>query len=81
MKLVEAVDQIKYQLQEIQTKEQVNQQEQTAIANNIERLEAELKRLEAELQQQYQRQSKLDQEAIELCRQSEELSNKLDKLE
>lgn len=81
MKLVEAVDQIKYQLQEIQTKEQVNQQEQTAIANNIERLEAELKKLQAELQQQYQRQSKLDQEAIELCRQSEELSNKLDKLE
>ncbi|HHP7232283.1 MAG TPA: molecular chaperone DnaJ [Xenococcaceae cyanobacterium] len=81
MNLVETVDRIKYQLQEIESREEANQQEQAAIATNIERLETELKKLESELQQQYQRQSELDQEAIELCRQSEDLNTKLQKLD
>lgn len=81
MNLGEAVDQIKYQLQEIETKEQINQQEQATIATNIERLEAEIKKLQAELSDNYQRQSELDQEAIELCRQSEVFNSKLNNLE
>ncbi|MDJ0532229.1 MAG: molecular chaperone DnaJ [Xenococcaceae cyanobacterium MO_207.B15] len=81
MNLIQAVNHIKYQLQEIDTKEKINQEEQAATASNIQRLEAELKNLKSELQQQYQRQSELDQEAIELCSQSEDLNNTLKKLE
>ncbi len=81
MNLGEAVDQIKYQLQEIETKEQINQQEQATIATNIERLEAEIKKLQAELSDNYQRQSELDQEAIQLCRQAETFNSKLNNLE
>ncbi len=81
MNLGEAVDQIKYQLQEIEIKEQVNQQEQATISTNIERIESQLKSLESELQENYQRQSELDSEAIELCRQSEEFQSKLNNLE
>ena len=81
MNLGEAVDRIKYQLQEIEIKEQVNQQEQATISNNIEQIETKLKSLESELQENYQRQSQLDLEAIELCRQSEEFQSKLNNLE
>ncbi len=81
MNLGEAVDQIKYKLQEIEIKEQVNQQEQATISSNIERIEEKLKSLESELQENYQRQSQLDLEAIELCRQSEEFQSKLNNLE
>ncbi len=73
MNFMEMIAQIEAQLTEIAAKEEVNQTEQAIINQNIEELEAQI-------QQQYSRQNQLDQEAIELFNQSEQLKVKLAKL-
>ncbi|GAB4236291.1 MAG: hypothetical protein Kow0049_21360 [Stanieria sp.] len=74
MNLVDLLAQLRSQLQQVETREEHNQQEQAAINQNIQELEHKI-------QQQYQRQSELDREAIELYRQAEEIKGKLAKLE
>ncbi len=81
MNLGEALDQLKYQIQEIENQEKINQQEQATTSSNIKRLEQEIKDLKSELEENYQRQSKLDSEALELCRKSEDTQSKLSNLE
>ena len=73
MNIIENIAQIESQLKEIQLREEANQQEQGKTNQRI--LE-----LEAELQQQQQRRDELDEEAIKLYTQVEELNPKLDKL-
>lgn len=74
MDVVGTVAQIKARLAEISSKERANQEEQLKISQRI-------KELEAEIQQQYQRQSALDEEAIQLYSNAEKLRFKLNKLE
>ncbi|MGD1917857.1 MAG: molecular chaperone DnaJ [Pleurocapsa sp.] len=74
MDIIETVTQIKSQLKEIELQEQANQQEQAKINQRIVELEQEL-------QQQNQQRNQLDQEALRLYTQAEELRPKLDKLE
>jgi chromosome segregation ATPase len=74
MNLTEILNQIKSQLEQINAKEQDNQQEQAQINRRIEQLEAEIK-------QQLHRRSELDEEAIQLYAQAEELKPKLNKLQ
>ncbi len=74
MNLTEILNQIKSQLEQINSREQANQQEQAQINRRIEQLEAEIK-------QQIQRRSELDEEAIRLYSQAEELKPKLNKLQ
>ncbi|MGF1539998.1 MAG: molecular chaperone DnaJ [Pleurocapsa sp.] len=74
MNLTEILNQIKSQLEQINAQEQANQQEQAQINQRIEQLEVEIK-------QQLQRRSELDQEAIQLYSQAEELKPKLNKLQ
>ena len=74
MNLTEILNQIKSQLEQINAKEQANQQEQAQINRRIEELEAEIK-------QQLHRRSELDEEAIRLFSQAEELKPKLNKLQ
>ena len=73
MNIIENIAQIEFQLKEIESKEEANQQEQAKTSERI--LE-----LEAELQQQQQHRDRLDEEAIKLYSQVEELKPKLDKL-
>ncbi len=70
---MEMIAQIEAQLKEIAAKEEANQKEQAIISQNI-------KDLEASIQKQYSRQNQLDQEAIDLCNNSEQLRFKLAKL-
>ncbi|ELS01452.1 DnaJ-like protein [Xenococcus sp. PCC 7305] len=70
---MEMIPQIEAQLTEISAKKEANQKEQAIISQKI-------KDLEDSLQKQYGRQSKLDQEIIDLCAQSEKLETKLNKL-
>jgi chromosome segregation ATPase len=74
MNIVETIAQIKSQLEQIGAKEEANQQEQVAVNQRIERLEIELKK-------QQLRRNKLDEEALQLYTQAEELKPRLDKLE
>ena len=74
MNITETVTKIKFQLKEIELKEQANQQEQAKINQRIVELEEELK-------QNNQRRNQLDQEALKLYMEAEELRPKLDKLE
>jgi hypothetical protein len=74
MNPAELINQIKAKLEEIAIREAKNQQEQALTKKRIEQLEREI-------QQQNYHQSELDNEAIELYRQSEELKLKLDKLQ
>ena len=73
MNITENIAQIESQLKGIQSKEEANQREQAKTSQRI--LE-----LEAELRQQQQRRDRLDEEAIKLYTQVEELKPKLDKL-
>lgn len=68
------IAQIKSQLEEISIREQANQKEQAEVNLRIEQLEAEIPK-------QYRRRSELDEEAIQLYRQAEELKVKLTKME
>jgi chromosome segregation ATPase len=73
MNIAETIAYIQSQLQQIEIQEQNNQNEQAATNLRIEELEGELKL-------QYQRQSELDSEALELYRKAEELKAKLERL-
>lgn len=70
---MENVAQIKSQLEQIDVQEKANQQEQEIVNFRITELESEL-------QQQHKRRSELDEEALQLHVQAEELRPKLDKL-
>lgn len=74
MNIVETIVQIKSQLEQIAAKEKVNQQEQAVVNRRIEQLETEIKK-------QHQRRNQLDEQALQLYTQAEELKPKLDKLE
>jgi ABC-type transporter Mla subunit MlaD len=74
MNVIETIAQIKSQLQKIELQEQANQQEQAKINQRIVELEQEL-------QQQNKRRNQLDQEALKLYTQAEELKPQLNKLE
>ncbi|WP_237743563.1 J domain-containing protein [Pleurocapsa sp. PCC 7319] len=73
MNIMENVAQIKSQLEQIDAQEKANQQEQEIVNRRIIELESEL-------QQQHKRRSELDDEALQLYTQAEELRPKLDKL-
>ena len=73
MNIIENIAQIESQLEQIESREEANQREQAKTSQRI--LE-----LEAELQQQQQHRDRLDEEAIMLYTQVEELKPKLDKL-
>ena len=73
MNITENIAQIESQLKKIESREEANQSEQAKTSQRI--LE-----LEAELQQQQQHRDRLDEEAIMLYTQVEELKPKLDKL-
>ena len=73
MNIIDNIAQLESQLKEIQSREEANQHEQGKTSQRI--LE-----LEAELQQQQQHRDRLDEEAIKLYTQVEELKPKLDKL-
>jgi Mg2+ and Co2+ transporter CorA len=74
MNIIETIAQIKSQLEQIEQQEQDNQQEQAKINQCIVELETELQLLQ-------KRRNLLDQEALRLYTQAEELKPKLDKLE
>ena len=74
MNLTNLLNQIKSKLEQISDRQQANQQEQAQINQRIEELEAEIK-------QQLRRRSELDEEAIQLYSQAEELKPKLNKLQ
>ncbi len=74
MDIIETMVQIKSQLERIERDEQSNQQEQA-------RLNQLIVDLEAKLQQHKKRRDELDQEALKLYTQAEELKPKLYKLE
>ena len=73
MNIIETIARVESQLEQIELRERANQQEQLKTNQRIQDLEIEL-------QQQQQRRDKLDEEAIELYSQVEELKPKLDKL-
>ena len=73
MHLTDLIAQIQSQLEELADREKANQQEQEITTKRIKTLEAEIK-------EQYHRQSQLDDEAINIYSQGEELRNKLAKL-
>ena len=74
MDIIETISHIKSQLKEIELQEQTNQLEQAKINQRIVELEQEL-------QLKNQRRNRLDQEALRLYTQAEELRPKLSKLE
>ena len=73
MNITENIAQIESELEQIQSREEANQREQAKTSQRIFELEAEL-------HQQQQHRDRLDEEAIELYTQVEELKPKLDKL-
>ena len=74
MDIQETMAQVKSQIEQIELHEQENQQEQAQVTELILNLETELK-------QWLKRRSELDEEALQLHAQAEELRPKLDKLE
>ncbi len=74
MDINETLAQMKSQLEQIEQQQQANQQEQGQVSQRIVDLETEL-------QQQQQRRNELDEAALRLYTQAEELRPKLDKLE
>lgn len=68
------ISQIQSQLEELARQEAANQQEQEATNQHIKQLEINIK-------EQYRRQSELDDKAIQLYAQGEELKLKLEKLQ
>lgn len=74
MDINETMAQIKSQLEQVEHREQENQQEQAQVAGLIVNLETELA-------QWQKRRSELDEEALKLHTQAEELRPKLNKLE
>ncbi|MEM8721284.1 MAG: molecular chaperone DnaJ [Cyanobacteria bacterium P01_G01_bin.39] len=74
MDINETIAQIKSQLEQIELEQQANQAEQAQVRQRIVELESEL-------QQQQQRRNELDESALSLYTQAEELRPKLDKLE
>ncbi|MEL6493872.1 MAG: molecular chaperone DnaJ [Cyanobacteria bacterium J06623_7] len=74
MNINETMAQIKSQLEKIERKERENQQEQAQVTELIVNLETELK-------QWQKRRNELDEEALQLYTEAEELKPKLDKLE
>ena len=73
MYLQDLIAQIQSQLEELANQEKINQKEQEVTNQRIQTLEKEIK-------EQYHRQSKLDDEAIQLYCQGEYLKTKLEKL-
>ena len=73
MNLTALIAQIQSQLEQLSDREKINQQEQAATSEKI-------KQLETKIEEQYRHQSKLDDEAIQIYRQGEELKAKLTKL-
>ena len=73
MHLNDLIAQIQSQLEELADRERANQKEQEVTTERIKILETEIK-------EQYNRQSQLDDEAINLYSQGEELKTKLAKL-
>ncbi|MEM9275839.1 MAG: molecular chaperone DnaJ [Cyanobacteria bacterium P01_F01_bin.143] len=67
------IPQIEAQLTEIEAQKEANQKEQAIISQKIQDLEAKI-------QHQYNRQNQLDKEAIDLSSKSEQLEEKLQKL-
>ncbi len=74
MGINETLAQMKSQLEQIEQQQQANQQEQAQVSQRIVDLETEL-------QQQQQHRNQLDEDALRLYTQAEELRPKLDKLE
>lgn len=74
MDIYETVAQMKSKLEQIEQEEQANQAEQVQVSQRIVELEEELK-------QQQQRRNELDEAALRLYTQAEELRPKLEKLE
>ena len=74
MDINETLAQMKSQLEQIEQQQQANQQEQGRVSQRIVDLETEL-------QQQQQLRNQLDEAALRLYTQAEELRPKLDKLE
>ena len=70
---MEMIPQIEAQLTEIEAQKEANQKEQATISQKIQDLEAKIQR-------QYNRQNQLDKEAIDLSSKSEQLEEKLSKL-
>jgi len=70
---MEIIPQIEAQLTQIAAQKEANQKEQATISQKI-------KDLEASIQQQYNRQNQLDKEVIDLSSKSEQLEEKLAKL-
>lgn len=74
MNIIETIAQFKSQLEQIEIQEQANQQEQGIVNQQITQLETKLK-------EKQQLRNRLDEEALRLHTQAEELRPKLKKLE
>jgi chromosome segregation ATPase len=74
MNFADTIAQLQWQLEEVAIRSQKNQQQQAITKERIERLEAQI-------QQQYFHQSQLDQEAITLEQQTQQLKTNLNKLQ
>lgn len=74
MDITETIAQIKSQLEKIERQEQENQQEQVQVTKRIVNLETDLKQCQ-------KRRNQLDEEALKLYQQAEQLRPKLNKLE
>lgn len=74
MNFTSLIAQIQSQLEKLADREETNQKQQQVTNQRIKNLENKIKR-------QYHRQSELDDEAIKLYRQGEELKSKLKKIE
>lgn len=73
MKFPEIIKQIKTQLDSLEENEESNRQEQIKVAEKIEQLKQEI--VVQEL-----RQTKLDHEALDICRRMDDLKDKREKL-
>lgn len=73
MNIIENIAQIESRLEQIRLREEANQREQAKTSQRIDELEAEL-------HQQQRHRDRLDEEAIELYTEVEELKPKIDKL-
>ena len=73
MNLNDVIAQIQSELEKLANQEKINQQEQEATNQQIKQLETQIK-------EQYRRQSKLDDEAINIYSRGEELRTKLEKV-
>lgn len=80
MNFSEILEQIQSELEQITEREQANQKEQAELTQEISQLSQNIEQLQQEIEAKYLRQSKLDQEALELCRRSEDLTEKKEKI-